>query len=87
MVLLSIKLQIAVSVVLLVWLTLASINAVQHIYHKRIEHKTLHERVVNRLLEKASDDKPIVLSVNQDRLIEKTADEIERRKAVKKQIE
>lgn len=53
--------------------------------HKMVK-ETLNElpsKVADMLMENASDDNFIVLNVRQDRLIEKTADEIERRKAMR----
>lgn len=44
------------------------------------EHKSLIRSTANRLLELADDEKPIMLKVDQEKLIEKTVDEIGRRK-------
>ncbi len=46
----------------------------------------LPSKVADMLMENASDDNFIVLNVRQDKLIEKTADEIERRKAMRGNI-
>lgn len=40
--------------------------------------------IADRLLELADDEKPVMLNVSQEKLIEKTADEIERRKGVER---
>ncbi len=47
------------------------------------ERKNLANSVANRLLELADDEKPIMLKVDQEKLIEKTADEIERRQQIR----
>ncbi len=44
------------------------------------ERKDLVQEVVDKLLEAASDERPVVFNVSQERLIKRTADEIERRK-------
>lgn len=41
--------------------------------------------IAERLLEEASDDKPIMLNVSQERLIGKVADEIERRNSLRRE--
>lgn len=46
------------------------------------ERKNLVESVANKLLELADDEKPIMLNVQQDKLIEKTVDEIELRRNI-----
>lgn len=50
------------------------------------EEKSRKDKIVDGILEKASDECPIVFNVSQDKLIERTADEIERRESVKKQF-
>lgn len=53
-----------------------------YIDHKRRkEHDNLVTDVKNRLLELADDEKPIMLNVNTDRLVEKVADEVEKRQS------
>lgn len=47
------------------------------------EQKSLVRSVADRLLELADDEKPIMLKVDQEKLIEKTVDEIERRGGVR----
>lgn len=48
------------------------------------EQKSLVRSVANRLLELADDEKPIMLNVDQEKLVEKTINEIERREKVER---
>lgn len=41
--------------------------------------------IAERILDLCSDDKPIMLNVSQERLIEKVADEIERRNSLRRE--
>lgn len=84
MVMLSLKLSIVVSILFIILLTVWIIGAVMEVMNKRKQADTLHERIVDSFLEKANDDRPIVLSVNQEKLIERTVDEIEKRKRLEK---
>lgn len=47
------------------------------------EEKSRIEKIVDGLLEKADDEKPIVFNVSQERLIKRTADEMEKRQRTK----
>ncbi len=52
------------------------------IYKERKQEKgrlNLVREVANKLLEKADDEKPIMLNVSQEKLIDKTIEEIEKR--------
>lgn len=44
------------------------------------KEKDVFDRVVDEILKAANDENPIVFNVSQERLIKRTADEIERRK-------
>lgn len=46
----------------------------------RKKYDNLVKDVANKLIKKADDEKPIMLNVSQEKLIDKTIEEIERRK-------
>lgn len=55
------------------------------IYRERKQEKErlkLVREVANKLLEKADDEKPIMLNVSQEKLIDKTIEEIEKRQRI-----
>lgn len=68
----------------ILYLTLPTILILLYLKERKDkeEQKSLVRSTANRLLELADDEKPIMLKVDQEKLIEKTVDEIERRKGV-----
>lgn len=74
--------EIAFIIMLLTLPTLLIIATIKERKEKK-EAKSLVRKTAERLLELADDEKPIILKVDQERLIEKTADEIERRQNIK----
>lgn len=83
MVMLSLKLSIVVSILFIILLTVWIIGAVMEVINKKKHVDTLHERVVDSLLDKVDDDRPIVLSVNQEKLVERIVNEMETRECIK----
>lgn len=50
------------------------------------EEKSRIDKIVDGLLERADDEKPIMFNVSQEKLIERTVDEIEKREQMKERF-
>lgn len=50
------------------------------------EQKNLVDSVADRLLELANDEKPIMLNISTDKLVDKVTDEIERRQDMQRRF-
>lgn len=83
----------------LIWLVivvLLFISIVWSIYNEWKKSKQLkqvadkvdkmHEEVADVLLQRANDERPIILNVSQEKLIDKTIEEIERRERLENQF-
>lgn len=71
--------HILLVILLIVWI----IRSIMEVINKKKHVDTLHERVVDSLLDKVDDDRPIVLSVNQEKLVERIVNEMETRECIK----
>ena len=87
-------LEFITSFIWLVIMALLFVSIVWSIYNEWKKSKQLkqvadkvdkmHEEVADILLKRADDERPIILNVSQEKLIDKTIEEIERRKMIER---
>lgn len=78
------RFMLLMSVISFLFIALVSIWIYTAIYdhlEQRKKNDSLHIRVADELLSRIDDERPIVLSVRQDKIIERVADEIEMRQS------
>lgn len=86
-------LEFITSFIWLVLIVLLFVSIVWSIYNEWKKSKQLkqvadkvdkmHEEVADVLLKRADDERPIILNVSQEKLIDKTIEEIEKRKQMR----